>query len=207
VGGIGPVKSLTLENKAGVPVTVNKVNVTGDFLAVREGCLGGSVPAGGSCQLLMRFVPSAIGSQTGPATVFIAGSSFDVSLSGVGVAAPAPDAAVDGLTLKGVPKSITLEKFKKGFSVTAGAAEPVALDIDLLGGARKGALASAFNLELFSKAFPRSAGARSIKVKPSPALLGTPHKKFKVRLRTVATDAAGNITTVSQAIVVKPKSQ
>lgn len=207
VGDIGPVKSLTLENKAGIPVKVSDVKVSGDFLAAGEGCFGGTVPAGGSCQLLMRFVPAAVGPRTGTATVFIGASSLEVPLSGVGVAAPAPDAAVDGLALKGVPKSITLEKFKKGFSVKIGAAEPVALDVDLLGGARKGALASAFNLELFSKAFPRSATARSIKVKPSPALLGSPRKKFKVRLRTVATDAAGNITTMSRAIVVKPSQR
>jgi hypothetical protein len=47
----------------------------------------------------------------------------------------------------------------------------------------------------------RSASARHIKVKPSRKLVGHAHR-FTVRLRIVATDAAGNTRTVTRTVRV-----
>jgi Domain of unknown function DUF11 len=177
----------------------------GEFLISGDGC-GASLAVRASCQVALRFAPAVPGSRTGGLKVSssTAGvSPIDIALAGTG-ASPPVDSVVGRLQLAGVPKSLTLKKFKKGFAVKVTPAEPMALDVGLLGTARQGALASAFDLQMFTRSLPRAAGMRTVKVKPAAKLIGKPTRKFKVRLRILATDAGGNQATTLRTIVVKP---
>ena len=78
----------------GYPLEVSRVAVVGagrdDFLVSSENCTAGSVPSAGTCQVRVRFGPTAIGSRnaTLQITYNSAASPFTVPLSGSGVALP-----------------------------------------------------------------------------------------------------------------------
>ena len=54
-------------------------------------------------------------------------------------------------------------------------------------------LRAAFNLTLASRTLALGAGVRSVRLKPSRKLVGKPRKAFKLRVRLVASDAAGRV--------------
>jgi hypothetical protein len=109
--------------------------------------------------------------------------------------------------LAGVPKSISAKVFRKGFWVKVTPNEAAALEVELLGTARSGALASAFDLRLFGRGLPVAAGTRSIRVKPRGKLLGRLSRKIKVQLVVTATDGSGNRSTASRKLTVKPPAR
>ena len=205
VGGIGPPVTVSMVNQAAIPIQVSGVQqlAEGDFLTFADGCSGTTVAPGASCPIAARFAPSAAGERTGAMT--IASSTAKVSpvavaLSGTGVAV---DKQAASLALV-VPKSIKAKKFKKGFQAGITPSEAAALEVQLLGTPKKGALASAFELKLFTSSLPLAAGTRKVKVKPAAKLLGPLRKKFAVRLQVIATDAAGNRSTAIRKITVRP---
>ena len=83
-------QSLTLQNTATLPLPLGATNNTGDFSTAAGTCPPpkGSLPAGGSCTLLVRFAPSATGRRSGALTITSAGGSppLQVTLSGTGTA-------------------------------------------------------------------------------------------------------------------------
>jgi hypothetical protein len=203
VGGTGLTQALTLFNGALTPIRVSGIQVVGtDFATAADGCTGATLAPGTACQIDERFTPTGSGDRAAVLTVSSSTEKVSptvVALTGVGIAdKPA------SLRLEGVPKSLGAKKFKKGFSIKATPDEPAALDVSLLGKARKGALASAFDLQLFSLSLPRAAGTRTIKVKPAARLLGGLRRKTTVRLVVNATDSTGNRTSAARKIIVKP---
>jgi hypothetical protein len=209
LGGAGASQFLTLTNRAAIPVAVGSVLSQGaDFSTTDKDCAGATLAVGQSCELSVGFKPTALGTSSGAAT--IVSNTAKVSPLGIpfaGAGESPRDSQAASLTLAGLPKSIAASRFRKGFSVTITPSEPVALDMTLRGGARKGALASAFELSLFERSLGLAAGAQTVKVKPAGRLLGELRKKFKVRLRIDATDAAGNRSTLVRAIRVKPSKR
>jgi hypothetical protein len=121
-----------------------------------------------------------------------------------GVCPQRPDTADPSASLSGVPGSLSLKKFLKGINARITADEPVALSGELLATARTARISS-FNLRLATKSAGLAAGPRTLKLKPSRRLVGHPRKRFRVRLRIVATDAAGNATIVTKTVRVRPR--
>ena len=205
VGALGPPEALTLVNQAAIPIQVAGVlQVPGsDFLTSSDGCSGTTVAPGASCAISARFAPSVTDVRTGTMTISSSTAKvapFSVPLTGTGVVA---DKQGPTLVLA-APKSIKAKKFKKGFQVGITPNEAAALEVALLGTPKKGALASKFELKLFSRSLPLAAGTRKVKVKPAANLVGALRKKITVQLQVVATDAAGNRSTVTRKITVRP---
>jgi hypothetical protein len=106
------------------------------------------------------------------------------------------------VAIAGLKSKLTLKQFLKGVSFSLTASEPASLDVTLAGAATKATIARAFNLTLAHKAMPLATGARKVTLKPGRKLLGTA-RKFKVRVTIVATDAAGNRTSLTKTIAIK----
>jgi hypothetical protein len=99
-GTVGPERTVTVTNsgdRALRSLSVAKLGAgAGDF-AVADGCAGAVVPAGGTCTIGLRFVPSAPGASS--ATLQVAGNGMAplaVALSGTGTAPLAAPAGVAG---------------------------------------------------------------------------------------------------------------
>jgi hypothetical protein len=114
-----------------------------------------------------------------------------------------PDKTPPSVTLSGVPSSIARAALLKGLLVGVTSSEPAALKAKLLGTTSKVHL-SAFNLSLASASLGLAAGPRTLTLKPKRALIGKPRKRVKLRLAVTATDAAGNASTTTRSITLKP---
>jgi Domain of unknown function (DUF4394) len=123
-------------------------------------------------------------------------------------AAPAPaspDVAPPTATLT-ASRSISLAALlKSGIKVTIVPNEPARIELALLGTVTRANLRAAFNLTLASRTLALAGGARSVRLKPSRKLVGKPRKAFKLRVRLIASDAAGNRRTFTKTITVKPR--
>jgi hypothetical protein len=207
IGRIGAPATLTFTNRAAIPLEISRVGLDGaDFVLSADGCSGATLAVDASCQMSPRFAPAALGTLTGSLTAESAttgASPVAVALTGTGEAVPI-DVKAASLQLARVPKSIGAKRFRKGFSITVTPDEAVSLDVQLLGRPVSGALASAFDLRLFGRNLPRASTPRTIKVKPKGRLLGPLSKKIKVQLKVTAVDAAGNSSTATRRIAVKP---
>jgi hypothetical protein len=132
----------------------------------------------------------------------LSSSSSPMSLGAPAVATltiandPAPT-----FSLKKVASSMKLGAFLKGIKVSIDPSEAASLKGELLGTV-KSARVSSYNLSLVSKSLTLGAGKRTLTLKPSKRLVGSPRGKFKVRLRVTATDGAGNSTVVNKTITV-----
>jgi hypothetical protein len=102
-----------------------------------------------------------------------------------------PDLAAPTVTLGAVASKVTYKRFVKGVTVKLTPDEAASFEVALLGKARSTTLARTADVALAEKALPLAAGTRSANLKPKRALLGR-KRRFTVRLRIVATDAAGN---------------
>ena len=116
-----------------------------------------------------------------------------------------PDTTAPTVRITGVPKSVTFAKFAKGVKVTVVPGEPAAIDAFLEATARRATIAKAFNLTLASRSLPRSASRRTVTLKPDRKLIGRRARKMKARVRVALVDGAGNRTTRSVTIAVKPR--
>jgi len=79
-------QSVTLSNTGSATLTINSINVTGDFTQTNN--CGGGLLAGSSCTVSVTFTPSATGARSGSLTLSSNSSNTvpPVSLSGTGVA-------------------------------------------------------------------------------------------------------------------------
>ncbi|WP_028067548.1 DUF4394 domain-containing protein [Solirubrobacter soli] len=116
---------------------------------------------------------------------------------------PARDTTAPAITLT-APKTVKLAEFLKGLKVKVTAGEPVSLDVTLEGTVNSARI-SAYNVALAKQSLVGVTGARSITLKPAKKVVGKPRKTVKVRVRVVAADAAGNRTTTTRTVSVKPR--
>jgi hypothetical protein len=118
------------------------------------------------------------------------------------VTPPVPDTTKATITISRAPSSVKRAAFLKGVSARISGNEPVSLEVTLLGKARTASVAKTTDVVLAEKNFALSASARSVKLKPKRSLVGK-RKSFSVRLRVIATDAAGNRSTKTKTIRVR----
>jgi Ca2+-binding RTX toxin-like protein len=116
-------------------------------------------------------------------------------------AAPVPDTRAPVVKLAGVPAGgrVTRALLRKGLTLKIGTDEAARLDVRIVRSiARAAAVAPKDNLTLVKVSKPRATGTRTVKLIPAAALLGRGAKTLK--LVVVATDAAGNSTTVTRTL-------
>ena len=114
----------------------------------------------------------------------------------------APDTTAPTVTLT-APHTLTLAAFRRGVKVTVRPNEAARLEV-ALEGTISSARISACNVALAKRTLGLAAGSRSVTLKPSRRVAGTPRKRsVKVRVRVVASDAAGNRRTVTRTITVR----
>lgn len=122
------------------------------------------------------------------------------------VPTPAPDKTPPVISLSLVRSSYSLSAFKKGISVRVKTNEMAELEAAVNSRVTRATAArfraGKYNLELASatRAFDTS---QVIKLRPKSALIGSPRKSFKVRLKVVASDSAGNESTRTKIITIK----
>jgi hypothetical protein len=97
---------------------------------------------------------------------------------------------------------VTRKRLFRGITGRIRASEPVSLEIALLGRARSAGVARVGDLVLAEASFRLSAQTRAIRLKPRRRLVGG-RRRFSVRLRVIATDAAGNRSTSFRTIRVR----
>jgi hypothetical protein len=103
----------------------------------------------------------------------------------------ADDDGPPSLRLSRVPRSISYKKLlKRGVRFRVTPSEPVALEATLSGTTRKARL-SRYNLALAKRTLRLAPGVRTVKLKPSRKAIRRPRHAVRLRLRVVATDAAG----------------
>lgn len=115
---------------------------------------------------------------------------------------PAPDVSGPTLTISGPARRMSRKRFLKGVSARIASSEAVSLEVALLGRARSAVIARAGDLVLAQRSLGASAATRRVTLKPRRRLVGR-RKRLNVRLRIVATDAAGNSTTAVKRIRVR----
>jgi hypothetical protein len=81
--------------------------------------------------------------------------------------------------------------------------ETANLEVTLEGTPKSAVLSAAYGLTLASKSVKNVKGTKSVTLKPSKKLVGKPRRAFKVRIKVVATDAAGNRSTATRTLTVK----
>ncbi|WP_308495444.1 choice-of-anchor D domain-containing protein [Duganella flavida] len=95
VGDTGPVKRFTLTNTGSAALTINSATFSGPYAIVTDATACGAFPltlaAGVSCDLPVRFSPTAAGSANGSVSLQAAGASWSIAFSGQGNAS-APSA-------------------------------------------------------------------------------------------------------------------
>jgi Kelch motif len=102
--------------------------------------------------------------------------------------------------VSGLKTRLKLKSFLKGVTATVTTSEPASLSLHLYASARRATLARVDNVVLASKSY-RRALVRHIRLRPGRRLFGHA-RRFSVRLRISAHDAAGNLRTVTKTIKV-----
>jgi Domain of unknown function (DUF4394) len=115
---------------------------------------------------------------------------------------PEPDVTDPTLTITGAKRRLSFKRFVKGVVARIAPSEAVSLEVTLLGRARSAGIARVGDLVLAQRRLGLSGATRRVTLKPRRRLIGR-RKRFSVRLRIVATDAAGNAATVTRTIRVR----
>ena len=113
-----------------------------------------------------------------------------------------PDVANPTVTISRAPRRVSLKRFLNGISARISSSEAVSLEVALVGRARSAGIARVGDLVLAQRNFGSSAATRRVTLKPRRRLVGR-RKRFSVRLRVIATDAAGNRGTAVKTIRVR----
>jgi hypothetical protein len=104
-------KLVSITNIGADTLNFSAITAGGDFVAITS--CGTTLAPGASCQVAVRFTPTAVGSRTGALTITddAAGSPHTVSLVGTGQAAPATGGATPAgsysVTINGVAGTLT----------------------------------------------------------------------------------------------------
>ncbi|HMJ95957.1 MAG TPA: DUF4394 domain-containing protein [Thermoleophilaceae bacterium] len=106
------------------------------------------------------------------------------------------------IKLRGPASRLTRKRFFAGIASRISVGERASLDVVLLGRARSAHVARAGDVVLAERHLGRSRRTRTVRLKPARRLVGT-KKRFSVRLRVTATDAAGNHRTAIKTVRVR----
>jgi uncharacterized protein DUF4394 len=154
----------------------------------------------------LTILPPDTRDTDGDGVIDIADACPTVAAPGrTGCPAPAPPADDDfpTITVRGVPSRLSLKRFlARGVLARIAPSEPARLEVALLGRARAVRIARVGDVVLAERNLGVSAAARRVRLKPSRRLVARA-KRFTVRLRVIATDAAGNRRTVVKTIRVR----
>lgn len=121
--------------------------------------------------------------------------------------APPADTKRPSLKITGLPKRASLSSLRKGFKVRIRPNEPITLDATLRAKVRRATIARvSFPFALFERTTKVSTKGKTLRIKPDRKQLGSPKRSFKVRVRLVATDAAGNRRTVQRTVTIRRPS-
>jgi hypothetical protein len=115
----------------------------------------------------------------------------------------ATDATAPKATLKAPPSTTLKSLTSKGVKATITVSEAATLEVSLEGTPKSAVLSAAYGLTLATKTVKNATGTKSVTLKPSSKLVGKPRRAFKVRIKVVATDAAGNRSTATRTLTVK----
>ena len=127
---VGGAQNATITNTSTAVVMIQDVRTVGpgasDFLVTWDGCSNVALGAGASCQVGVRFAPTALGSRAATlrVTSIADGSPHDVPLSGNGTSAPAGPKGDTGATGPAGPAGTPGETGAPGPAGTPGAAGP-----------------------------------------------------------------------------------
>jgi hypothetical protein len=131
----GSAQLFAVTNSTGAPVAINDATIAGansdQFRLSSDTCLETTLPAGGECQVGVRFAPDSTGAKTATLRVNGAGESLSAPLTGSGIEStptPAPS------------NTFSLEKFKtntKKGTATLSVSVPGAGRLQLSGGGVK----------------------------------------------------------------------
>jgi hypothetical protein len=100
-----------------------------------------------------------------------------------------------------VAKKVSLKKLlRKGIVVTVGANEPAAFELEIAAAAKSARLAQVGNLIVSAKQIALGGGQRSVKLTIAKKFRKALRAKSRLRLKVVATDAAGNRTVTASGI-------
>jgi hypothetical protein len=119
------------------------------------------------------------------------------------VTPPAPDTTKPDVGMS-APTTVSLKGLLAGLHPTATPTEPASLEFDLLATATSITAAAKGDVVLATASLPVAGGTRSVKLRPVSKLVKHQRKSFKVRVRVIPTDAAGNRgTPVIRTVKVK----
>jgi hypothetical protein len=186
-------------------------NPNGDWqLFVQDdGSADSGVVAGGWSLDIQTTEPAPAQVPGPPVEVEVPGAPTTVTVPGPTVTVPGPtvtpppDTTQPTLSLTGPAARTTLTAFRRGPRFTVTPSEAVTLDVTLAVKPKGVTIASADSIVLYERT-STATNATTMTVKPSARLLGRPKKAFRAQLRIVASDAAGNRTTVTKTIRVDP---
>jgi hypothetical protein len=115
VGTTSAARFSTLTNTGNATLTINSLQISGDFAFAGAGNCSGSVAAGASCSISVNFTPTTTGTRTGTVTIAdnASNSPQTIPLTGSGVSS-------SGLTTVSVsPTSLTFGRVKVGHTSSA----------------------------------------------------------------------------------------
>jgi hypothetical protein len=176
VGSAGPSKTITLKNTGDMPLNVASAAVEGpnaaEFTVTKNACTA-AVAAGASCDVAVRFAPTATGSRNASLnlTTDAPGRFSAVALTGNGVAASNPPVVRSRprtvLGSLSAHRTLSLKQARRGIRVHAVLTVPGTVDLRLerLGGRRPKTLAR-------TQASRASAGTLIVRLKPRRLVAG-----------------------------------
>jgi hypothetical protein len=112
------------------------------------------------------------------------------------------DGTAPTIAITRTPRRMKRKRFFHGVVTRISAGEAARLDVALLGRARSARVARTGDIVLAERHLGLSARTRSLRLKPRRALVSR-SRRFSVRLRVTATDAAGNSATRTRTIRVR----
>ncbi len=116
---------------------------------------------------------------------------------------PLADTSAPTITLDGLPKRLTLAALRKGLAVRVTPSESSTVQATLRAPAKGSTSTTRFPVQLARTTRSPDAGVRTrFALTPALAKLGTRRGTFTVQLEVVATDAAGNRSTITRRITV-----
>lgn len=173
-------QALVIANLSNAAVSISGLTATGDF-AVGDGCT--SIPAGGSCTLLVFFTPTALGARTGALTLRVLSEAepYTVLLEGTGEVNPVPLLTVSPTRL-GFGSVLLGSAVEEAVQITNAGQVPVALAGAVAFGdfflrnACGATLAPGERCTLVVSFFPRARGVRPGFVEIGSNAQGAPHR-------------------------------
>jgi Thrombospondin type 3 repeat len=115
-----------------------------------------------------------------------------------------PDEAAPGVGVSGVPRRIARRRFvARGLPVTLNPNEAASFRLRLLGRLRGTSIARAGDVVVAERSLPLAAGRRTTRLRVPRPVRRRLARRLRLRLEVVATDAAGNRTTVTRRVAVR----